>query len=391
MRVSPPTSSASAWAAGLHHPPEPAVVHVEGRELPDEDVVVPEIRHAAWWLRSVYVVAGFALFVTALGLMKAGAQALVPTLQSSVFTDNAASTLGLGWIGACIVLSGSPVAASALTLLDGGAIDRDQSFTMLIGSRLGAGFVVLVAGTIYALRRSSSASRRAPISMGILSLLTTAIVYAPGAIVGYLLLSRGAFDGLDIGTSPGVTSVTDLLFGWAPDLLERWLPGWMLFPVGLCVLLLGFALFDRVLPDLTAREHADEASWYDRTWPMFLAGAFVCLLTLSVSVALTVLVPLVATGYIRRANTIPYIMGANITTLADTLVAAILLGNQDGVRVVVAVTLTVTAWTLVLLTFCYPLVRRFCLGVARHALASPARLALFVALLFAVPIGLIAV
>ena len=72
----------------------------------------------------VYFVLGLFLFVTALGLMKAGAQALVPALRS-IFTDNAWSTLGLGWLGACIVLSGSPIAASALTLLDGGAIDRD--------------------------------------------------------------------------------------------------------------------------------------------------------------------------------------------------------------------------------------------------------------------------
>ena len=120
-------------------------------------------------LRLVYLVIGLGLFVTALGLMKAGAAELIPTLEGSVFTDNSWSTLGLGWLGACIVLSGSPVAASALTLLDGGAIDRDQSFTMLTGSRLGAAFVVLVVGVIYALpatgrpvggRRSRSASCR---------------------------------------------------------------------------------------------------------------------------------------------------------------------------------------------------------------------------------------
>ena len=97
-------------------------------------------------LRVVYLVVGLGLFVTALGLMKAGATALVPTLEGSIFTDNAWSTLGLGWLGACLVLSGSPVAASALALLDGGAIDRTQSFTMLTGSRLGAAFVVLVVG-----------------------------------------------------------------------------------------------------------------------------------------------------------------------------------------------------------------------------------------------------
>jgi Na+/phosphate symporter len=182
------------------------------------------------------------------------------------------------------------------------------------------------------------------------------------------------------------------MFGWSVDLLREFLPGWALFPIGLVVLLAGFALFDKVLPTIGAGdlEHRDSA-WYTRKWPMFLLGCGVCLLTLSVSVALTVLVPLVAKGYLRRANTIPYIMGANITTLADTLVAAILLGNQAAVQVVVAVTVSVLAWTLLLLTCCYPFLRRVVLALARRILATPARLVAFVALLFAAPILLIAI
>lgn len=372
--------------------PEPTIAHIHGRELPDEDIVVAPTRRVSILLKVVYLVIGLGLFVTALGLMKAGAAELVPTLEGSVFTDNAWSTLGLGWLTACIVLSGSPIAVSALALLDGGAINPTESFTMLTGSRLGAAFVVLVVGVIYALRRSGSAGRRAPISIGILALTVTVITYVPGAIIGYVLLETGALDGLDVGTSPSLTSFTDRVFGWAVDLTTAVLPDWMLFPVGLGVLLLGFAVFDRVLPEVggDTLEHRPDA-WYDRKWPMFLLGCGVCLLTLSVSVALTVLVPLVAKGYLRRANTLPYIMGANITTLADTLVAAILLGDQDGVRVVVAVTIGVTVWTLLLLTFFFPLVRKGCLGLARWALQSRYHLAGFVAILFAIPIVLIAI
>jgi hypothetical protein len=85
-------------------------VHIAGIELPDEDVTFKEKAGTGTSLivRLLYLVAGLFLFVTALGLMKAGAQALVPALTGSIFTDNAWSTLGLGWIGACIVLSGSP-------------------------------------------------------------------------------------------------------------------------------------------------------------------------------------------------------------------------------------------------------------------------------------------
>lgn len=381
------------------------VAHVTGRELPSEDIVVPDIpvaRARSWPERIVFLVVGLALFVAALGLMRRGAEALIPSLEGSVFTDNATSTLGLGWLGACLVLSGSPVAASALTLLDGGAIDRTQSFTMLTGSRLGAAFVVLVVGVAYAVRSKEQGSRRAPVSIGVLSLLMTAVVYVPGALLGWLLLDRGVFDGFDIGTSPEVASATDTAFGWLADAIVEVAPGWTLFPIGLGLLLLGFQAFDRVLPsvgsdrleqrdDGEAGDADEDEGWTSRLWPMFLAGCAVTLLTLSVSVSLTLLVPLVAKGHVRRANTLPYIAGANITTLVDTLAAAVLLGDQDAVRVVVAVTSVVTVWTLFLLVTAYPLLRRILLGIARRILASNRRLAGFAAALLLVPLALIAV
>jgi sodium-dependent phosphate cotransporter len=376
----------------------PHVAHVTGRELPSEDIVVadePVARARSWPERIVYLVAGLALFVAALGLMRHGAEALIPSLEGSIFTDNPTSTLGLGWLGACLVLSGSPVAASALTLLDGGAIDRTEAFTMLTGSRLGAAFVVLVVGVVYSIRDKGQGSRRAPVSIGVLSLMMTAVVYVPGAIVGWILLDRGVFDGLDIGTSPELTSATDTAFGWLADAIVEVAPGWTLFPIGLGFLLLGFQAFDRVLPavgsDRLERDDDEDEGWTARLWPMFLAGCAVTLLTLSVSVSLTLLVPLVAKGHVRRANTLPYIAGANITTLVDTLAAAVLLGDQDAVRVVVAVTSVVTVWTLLLLVTAYPLLRRILLGLARRILASNRRLAGFAAVLLLVPLALIAV
>ena len=336
------------------------------------------------------VIVGLGLFVTALGLMKAGATALIPSLDGSTFTDGPWSTLGLGWLGACIVLSGSPVAASALTLLDGGAIDRYQAFTMLTGSRLGASFVVLVVGFVYAARRRSG--RRAPLSMGVVSLTMTVFAYLPGAFLGWLILQSGGLDGLHLTAPPALLSVTDVLFGWVVEVVTAHTPGWGLFPIGLGVLLVAFKVIDRVLPTIGSAtlEHRADA-WYCKPWLMFLLGCGVALLTLSVSVALTLLVPLVAKGYLRREDTIPYIAGANITTLADTLVAAMLLGNPDASRVVLAEMLGVTAWTLVLIGLIYPGVRAATLRVSRTVIASPVRLAGFLVVLFAVPLVLVAV
>jgi Na+/phosphate symporter len=370
-------------------PTAPPIETVEPAALPNQTTSGRAVRVLR---RIAALLLGLGLFVTALGIMKAGAAALIPSLEGSVFTDNPWSTLGMGWLGACIVLSGSPVAASSLTLLDGGAIDRSQAFTMLTGSRLGASFVVLVVGFIYALRRRSGASRRAPLSIGILSLTMTVLAYLPGALIGWLLLTGGHLDGVHFAAPPSLLSVTDTAFGWAVDLAKAALPGWGLFPVGLAVLLGAFKCFDAALPQVDSErlEHHDGA-WYRKTWVMFLVGCGVALLTLSVSVALTVLVPLVAKGYLKREDTLPYIAGANITTLADTLVAAILLGNADASRVVLAELVGVSAWTLVLLGLMYPTVRSTCLTVARRTLSSRRGLAVFIAVLFSVPLALVLV
>ena len=69
----------------------------------------------------------------------------------------------------------------------------------------------------------------------------TLVTYVPGSALGFLLLEPAGLDGFDIGTSPRLTSATDAAFGWAVDLLQGFLPGWALFPVGLAILLAGFA------------------------------------------------------------------------------------------------------------------------------------------------------
>lgn len=349
-----------------------------------------ESRRLAIVLRVVAGLAALGLFVAALDLMKTGAGALIPTLEGSLLTDSVWSTLGMGWLGACLVLSGSPVAAASLTLLSGGAIDRSQAFTMLTGSRLGASFVVLVVGFMYAVRRPPGSGRRkAPLTIGVLALAMTFMAYVPGALLGWVLLTRGGLDGLHLAASPEFLSVTEALFGWMVDLIDAALPRWALFPVGLAVLLAAFNLVDLALPKLGASIEERSDAWYRRTWPMFLLGCGVAMLTLSVSVALTVLVPVVAKGYLRRGDVLPYIAGANITTLADTLAAAVLLGNQDAVRVVVAELLGVAAWTLLLLAVLYPLVRNGALQASKTILASQERLAGFLVVLFSVPVLLI--
>ena len=83
------------------------------------------------------VAAGLFVFILALELLKKGAGGIAPLFER-LSVDGVWDSLGMGWLMAYVVLSGSPVAAIALTLFSSDVISAVQTFAMITGSRLGA-------------------------------------------------------------------------------------------------------------------------------------------------------------------------------------------------------------------------------------------------------------
>ncbi len=349
-------------------------------------------RSRVWSARAIKVasvVAALFLFVLAIQLMKSGSGAIAPRLRASGLFDNGVQTLGAGWLGAYLVLSGSPVAVLALSLRSAHALTELQTFTMISGSRLGASFIVLLVGFIYAVRQRRN--REESLGMGVLALSISTALYIPGMLLGYGILKSGALDGVKWTASSDVQGVIDVIWGGIVRAAADLLPLPFLLPLGLGVILVSFKLLDRVIPQIDSERRVDSrAHWLRKPWPMFFLGCLSCLLTLSVSVAITVLVPLAARGYVDRKDAIPYIAGANITTLADTLVAAMLLPDGTGsVQVVLALAIAVTILTLVLLAFAYRPLQRGIMALDEWVVQTNPRLWLFVGVLFLVPLALL--
>jgi hypothetical protein len=274
------------------------------------------------------------LFILAIQLMKAGAGEVGPSIRGQFPFANGVSTLGAGWLGAYFVLSGSPVAATAISLFGAGTLTKLQTFTMLSGSRLGASFIVLLTGFLYAMK-DKGRNRGEPIGMGIQALTMTAIVYLPGMLIGYAILRAGALDGVNWHASGKLEALFGKIWGPIVDFVQAHVHGGWLFLVGLGTILLSFKILDHVLPQVDGDTTLTKRSaWLKRPWTMFALGCLVATLTLSVSVALTVLVPLAVKGYVKRDEALPYIMGANITTLADTLVVAMLQPTPVAAQIV---------------------------------------------------------
>jgi sodium-dependent phosphate cotransporter len=281
-----------------------------------------------------YGLAAFLLFVLAVEVMKEGAGSLAPLIQNYLAVTNAADSLGVGWLMAYLILSGSPVAAIAMALLSTRAILPAQALTMVTGSRLGASFIVLMIGFIYTLRGHE---RKTALATGILSLLLTGSVQLLALPVGLLLVGRGEWLGSvewPVLTSLciGINSALDPAL--AP--VAAVLPQWLLFLIGVGLIIVSFRLFDKALPQLrlTKTGLGQIPRLVYRPVIMFLLGMIITVLTMSVSISIGILVPLSARGYVRRENLIPYILGANVSTLVDTLAAAMLLCDPRAVTIV---------------------------------------------------------
>jgi len=302
-------------------------------------------------LKTAIIVGAFFVFVLALETIKTSARSIAPILHL-IHVEGVFNLFGLGWVMAYAVLSGSPIAAIALSLYGAGTLNDVETLGMIAGSRFGASFVVLLVGAIHYIRGQR---KLVTIATGVLALLTTWTIYAPATLAGYVLLVTGRLDSLRFQAPAAFTSFIDVTIKPLVGLIASSLHPVLVFVIGVAMLLGAFKLFDAALPEINPQHgrFRQIADIVYRPKVMFLLGVAVTCVTLSVSVSVGILVPLSAKGYVRRENVIPYVMGANISTFIDTLFASLLVGQPRAFTVVLAEMLSVGTVSLLVLLLLY--------------------------------------
>jgi Na+/phosphate symporter len=227
--------------------------------------------------------------------------------------------------------------------------------------------------------------------IGVLAMITAFTLWLPVVPVGLYLLDSGAFDGVRFETPVGLSSAVDFVSGPIVEPAKEHLAPWLLFLGGVAVLVSSFTLFDRVLPDLDQPGPRFEAMsrTLERKYSMFLFGALVTLITLSVSLSVTILVPLALKGYVRRDRVVPYVMGANITTWIDTLFAALLLDSPRAFTIVFTEMVAGGLLSIIVLALFYERYTRGILWAAHHVSSSRRGMAVFLSCFFAAPMVLL--
>jgi Na+/phosphate symporter len=227
--------------------------------------------------------------------------------------------------------------------------------------------------------------------MGLLSLTVTASTHIPALFVGGYLLYSGMFDGVQLRAGGLLNGLTDYVFDPIVAFALLYLPRGLLFVLGMIIIMFSFSLFDRCLPEMSLKESqiGRMSQLVYRPAIMFLLGGMITMISMSVSVSLSLLVPLSARGFVRRENVIPYIMGAGVTTFIDTLFAAVVMNNPDAVTVVLVEMAAVTIVSLAILLTFYRRYERWALSFVGWVTAENRHLAIFVAVIVIVPILLL--
>lgn len=335
------------------------------------------------------IVGSLLLFVVMLALLKDGVMVFAPSMERCCTTMDGWSGMGFGWLIALLTLNGSAMAAAAVVMFNTGAIGAATSFGMIHGSRFGAGFFVLLVGCFYELRETT---KRKALSTGIQTLLIAQIIHIPSFLVGYWVLVHLGTPSIPLMIESTQNSPVEAFVYYPLLVLETILPSWSWLVVGFIGLIQSFAIFDRAIKSLLDQERVvslplDES----QTMTLFFIGLLVTSVTLSVSISLSLLVPLVARGVIQQRSTIPYIMGAGISTFIDTFFAASLVHDSLAQGVVGLVTGSVAIVSVIILLVAYPAFERFIINATNLLVEKRWALGIYVTSLFVVPLLLIVI
>jgi len=111
--------------------------------------------------------------------------------------------------------------------------------------------------------------------------------------------------------------------------------------IGLISMIWGLFLFDKSFSFLSNPENKEKLHKFETTKTAFASGFLITALTMSLSISVTILLPLYLRKVIDRKILIAYILGANISTLFDTLFLGIMTKSTLGINVILTFLLSV--------------------------------------------------
>lgn len=280
-------------------------------------------------------------FISAIMLIKASAAMMAESLTEKIVLLIRDTTSGVfaGWIGTALLHSSGAFDSIVVAFVSSGAMPIGLAVSTIIGAELGTTVTPFLISVLNQVRgkEHQDAAFYITLTHVLYNLATLAIFYPAELFFG--LLTTIALTGSNIFIkAPWLNAIPDVLevaTPWVP-LILKFLPPWLGIIGGALMLILALGGVEKYMTEIFNMPR----SWnliratFRKPLRAFLAGFLFTMLIPSTTVMVSLLVPLATSGVLSAEFYIlPYILGANIGTVFDVMIAAMATGDPISMGV----------------------------------------------------------
>ncbi|OGD52754.1 hypothetical protein A3K81_06635 [Candidatus Bathyarchaeota archaeon RBG_13_60_20] len=280
-------------------------------------------------------------FISAIILIKSSAKIMGVALAETIvlLIRDTTSAVFSGWIITAMLHSSGAFDSIVVAFTSSGVMPLNLAVAAIIGAEVGTTVTPFLISVIERMKgnRDSEAGFNVAITHVLYNLITLAIFYPLELFFG--LFTNVAMQGSNIFVkAPWLSAVPDILeviTPWVGPLLEH-IPPWAGIVLGAIILIVALGAVEKYMTAIFSMPRSWNLlrSTFMRPRRAFVAGFLFTVLVPSTTVMVSLLVPLATSGVIRAEYYIlPYILGANIGTVFDVMVAALATGDPISMGV----------------------------------------------------------
>jgi len=274
-------------------------------------------------------------FISGIMLVKDSAKMMAEFLAENIVLviRDTTSAVFAGWIGTALLHSSGAFDSITVAFVSSGAMPMSLAVSTLIGAELGTTVTPFLISVLNQVRKKQhqDATFNVTLTHVIYNLCSLLIFYPAELFFG--TLTWVALQGSKIFVkAPWLDAIPDLLdvvTPWVPTVL-RFIPPWAGLLMGAVMLLIALNGVEKYMTEIFNMPR----SWnliratFQKPYRAFIAGLIFTILIPSTTVMVSLLVPLASSGVLGAEYYIlPYILGANIGTVFDVMIAAMATGD----------------------------------------------------------------
>ncbi len=292
-------------------------------------------RNAVGSLIAIYI------FLSGIVLIKSSAVILGESLAEKIVLIIRDTTSGVfaGWIATALLHSSGAFDSIVVAFTSSGAMPLSLAVAAIIGAEIGTTvtpFLVSVLGHLRG-RNRLTASFNVTMSHVLYNLFTLLIFYPAELFFGIFtkIARQGSTIFVRAAWLKAIPDILDVVTPWVDPLIHiisAW-PGILLGGAMLVIALMGLEKYMTAIFSMPRSWNLIRAT-FTKPFRAFVAGFLFTLVVPSTTVMVSLLVPLAGSGVILADYYIlPYILGANIGTVFDVMIAALATGDPISLGV----------------------------------------------------------